>query len=296
MKKAGFAALAAFLLSAVFHLPTSRALGPLAISFIDVGQGDAILIQDPYRFDILIDGGTTTGGDAVVEYLRELAVDDVDVMIATHADADHIGGLTTVLSMTDIPVQQVYYNGYQGNSNTWTKFVAAVEAAELILTPMQYPEIFRWGDITAAVLNPEPDLVEPETNESCVVLSLSYGMHTFLFTCDISTEDEEALLDGGREVRANVLKVAHHGSKNSSCSRFLSAVGMQDAIISVGLRNQYGHPAPETLARIAEAGANIYRTDLHGTVMLTSDGSSYTITPSKVVFEFEVYLPVVVRE
>ncbi len=295
MKRYSISIFASILIVAVnifTNPPTTEADAPLSISYIDVGQGDSILIRDPDGTDILIDGGTTTGGEAVVDYLRDMLVDDVDIMLATHADADHIGGLIDVLNMNDIPVVQVLYNGYPGTTTTWNNFVSAVASEGITLTVAQYPQELTWGAVNVSVLNPIAGLVDPETNEACVVVLLTYGTNKFLFTCDIDNTVEAEILIRGSVVSANVLKVAHHGSKYASSAEFLSAVGMDNAVISVG-ENGYGHPAQETIDRLIAAGATVYRTDQDGTVVVTSDGANYAVTISTEPITYTVYLPVI---
>ena len=263
--------------------------GLLSISFINVGQGDSILLHDDSNFDILIDGGRASAGPTVTAYLRQQHIDDIDVMVATHADEDHIGGLIDVLQMTDVPVRSVVYNGYAGTTATWNDFVTAVQQEGLVPSPLQYPSAVRWGSVTGTVLNPEPGLINPDQNDASVVLLFTHGSVKSLFTADISSTAETALIARGVSVAAQVLKVAHHGSKYGTGTPFLAAVQPLDAIISVGT-NSYGHPAPETLSRLAAAGARIWRTDRQGTIVVTDDGSQYSVTYTQYFF-----MPMILR-
>lgn len=211
-------------------------------------------------------------------------------MISSHADIDHIGGLIDALEMTDIPVEAVMYKSYPGTTDTWNNFVTAVTNEGLILTTLQYPSSYTWGETTAHILNPVASLVDPETNDASVVIMLEHGDNRFLFTGDIDSEVEADILARGAPVAADVLKVAHHGSQYSSSEAFLSAVLPDNAVISVG-ENSYGHPAAETLARLTAVQAQIWRTDLDGTIVVDSNGFSYSI-----YFEnrrFSLYLPLV---
>jgi len=264
------------------------------VSFIDVGQGDSILVQDSNGFDVLIDGGKTSAGDAVLTYLRSRGVDDIEVMIATHADADHIGGLIDVLEADDIPVYQVIYNGYPGTTDTWNDFVAAVTTEGLTLEATNYPETHLWGGITAYTLNPLPGLTAPDQNDASVVMLIDHANVEILLTGDISEGVELQVASRGIpywddfHCCAEILKVAHHGSKYSTSPSFLSTVRPEDAVISVG-DNSYGHPAPETLDRLAAAGVTVWRTDEHGTILTISDGIIANIR----VFLNELFLPLV---
>jgi competence protein ComEC len=260
----------------------------LVVSFINVGQGDSILIRDPGGFDVLIDGGKSSAGPTVVAYLRQQSVDDIDVMLASHADSDHIGGLIDVLNATDIPVKAVLYNGYPGDTDTWKNFATAVANDGLTLTPAVFPLTYTWGTTSAQILNPVTGLLNPDQNAASVVVLLVYGQTRFLFTGDIDSTVEATIVARGTPIPAQILKVAHHGSEFSSSEAFLSAVNPEQAIISVG-RNSYGHPSSETIARLLAAGAKIWRTDYKGTILVRTDGLVYTIRGAL------IFMPVLAR-
>ena len=271
--------------------PSSSTTTTLTVSFIDVGQGDSIWIHDSDNFDILIDGGKPAAGPTVLSYLRAHSIDDIDVMLATHPDSDHIGGLIDVLDATDIPVEQVLYNGYPGDTATWTDFTTAVTNEGLTLTTAQYPTEYTWGSTTAQILNPISGLSSPETNDASVVVLLSHGNVRFLFPGDISSSVESAVVAHGTPVAAQVLKVAHHGSAYSSSASFLSAVNPLEAVISVGV-NTYGHPSPDTISRLLAAGARVWRTDQQGSIVIVSNGSTYNVTSPVIYF---LYLPLIMN-
>jgi competence protein ComEC len=210
-------------------------------------------------------------------------------MVATHADEDHIGGLIDVLQMTDVPIRAVIYNGYDGATETWNDFVAAVHQEGLVPSSLQYPGAFKWGSVTGSVLNPEPGLINPDQDDASLVLLITHENVKFMFPADIGLTTETTLVARGTPLAAQVLKVAHHGSKGSTGTAFLSAVQPLDAIISVGT-NSYGHPTLETLARLQAAGARIWRTDQQGTIVVTDDGSDYRITHTQYLF-----LPMIFR-
>jgi competence protein ComEC len=161
----------------------------------------------------------------------------------------------------------------------------------LQLTPAQYPDTFSWGDMTVNVLNPEPGLSNPETNNASVVLLVRHGSVDFLFTGDIDATQEVKVIAHGTPVAAEILKVAHHGSNYSSGADFLAAVAPQDAIISVG-PNSYGHPGADTLSRLMTVGAQIWRTDQSGTIVVLSNGITYTITGDQYI----LYLPLILNQ
>jgi len=259
-------------------------------SFINVGQGDSALIQDGSGFDVLIDGGVAPAGGTVTQFLRDHGATDLEVMLASHADADHIGGLIAVLQAPDITTHAVLYNGYPGTTSTWNSFVAAAAARGLTLTPVQFPSVLTWGDMTAYVLNPAAGLSSPATNDASVVVRLDYGQVRELFTGDIGAAVEATVVARQTPVAAELLKVPHHGSVYSSSAAFLSAVHPQVAVISVGL-NSYGHPSPQTISRLQASGGVIYRTDRLGNITASSDGVTYSLVPT--AGPDHLFLPVV---
>ena len=263
------------------------------VSFIDVGQGDSALIHDDNNFDVLIDGGIRSSGPTVVAYLRDQSIDDIEVMVASHSDADHIGGLIDVLQAADIPVESVLYNGYPGTTLTWNDFINEVSNQGLTLEVAQFPQEYTWGSMTAYVLNPPSGLVSPEQNEASVVILVKHGDIDFLFTGDVGSSTETNILARGTPVASEVLKVAHHGSAYSSSATFLSAVSPEYALISVG-DNSYGHPSQDTLDRLTAAGATTLRTDQDGTIVFTSDGVTYSLPASTPVYT--IFLPLILKD
>jgi competence protein ComEC len=258
--------------------PQSPELNTLKISFIDVGRGDGALIQSPDGFNLLIDGGKPEAGPTVVAYLRKNKVPDIDVMVASHTDNDHFGGLIDVLE-SNIPVRRVFYNGYPESTDNWYAFLEAVEDKGLTLRSMRYPKTYTWGEITAYVLNPASSSlysVESDTNRQSVVLLLQYGENRFLFTGDIDSTAEAQIIARRTPLAADILKVAHHGSASSSSANFLARVHPDYAIISVG-PNSYGLPEAEAIERLEAAGATVLRTDRIGTIIVMSNGSQYSV-------------------
>jgi competence protein ComEC len=296
MKRKIFFVISLIALGLFLYLPSNPAQsedsGTSQISFIDVGQGDSILMQDPHGFDVLIDGGPTAAGLRVVDYLRSLGVTELEVILNTHADADHVGGLVAVLGASDISVGTIYYNGYDGSTATWNNFVAAANAHSIPMVAAQFPGILTWGDFTVYILNPAPGLNDPEQNDVSVVARIDFNTTRFLFPGDINSTIEATVVARETPVAAQVLKVAHHGSKYSSSAPFLAAVDADNGVISVG-QNSYGHPAPETLARLAAQGAQVWRTDEVGTIVVLSDGVQ-VVFPA-IALGYWIHLPVVTR-
>ncbi|HEY3345493.1 MAG TPA: lamin tail domain-containing protein [Anaerolineaceae bacterium] len=256
----------------------SRAATNQTTAFINVGEGDSALIQDSGGFNVLIDGGKPAAGPTVVAYLRAHSVTHLDVMVASHADSDHIGGLIDVLHAPDITTTQIIYNGYPGDTATWTDFADAAQACGLTLTPVQFPAELTWGSMRAYVLNPSAGLVNPETNAASEVLrvDVNNGAMRYLFTGDMDATIEATVIARQTPLASQVLKVAHHGSAGSSSLAFLAAVQPQAAVISVGANN-YGHPAAQTVSRLLSAGAQVYQTDRSGSIQVVSSGDRLTL-------------------
>jgi competence protein ComEC len=250
--------------------------GLLSVTYLDVGQGDSALIRGPDGFDVLIDGGRVGAGPTVVAYLRNASVDDIDVMLASHNDADHIGGLVDVLEINDIPVRQVLYNGYDADTDLFRAFATAAAQEGAPLQAAQFPASYSWGLMAAEVLNPPPGLPANVTqNDASVLVLITYGDTKLLFPGDIETGGEAQVLSRDTPVAAQVLKVAHHGSDSSTSPDFLAAVLPTDAVISVGSGNPYGHPDQEVLDSLEALGVEIWRTDINRNIYLSSDGTAY---------------------
>ncbi|MBU0495889.1 MAG: MBL fold metallo-hydrolase [Chloroflexi bacterium] len=264
----------------------------LQVTYLDVGQGDSIWLHATDGTDVLIDGGPVAAGPSVVAYLQDQGLDDIEVLVLTHGDADHVGGLIAVLRST-IPVDQVLYNGLDHTTATYASFLAELQTRGLTPVPAQAGQTYAWGPLDATVLNPQVPGTGDQ-NEDSVVLAVAYGAVRWLFTGDIGSATEQTILlsDTLRAgAAADVLKVAHHGSRYSSSAPFLAAVGAELAVICVGADNPYGHPAAETLARLQAAGARIMRTDHNGTIIIHTEGQTFQVEP-----HYWVFLPLVARQ
>jgi competence protein ComEC len=289
-----FISLLASLLVLAFALPVhSSGNGSAQISYIDVAQGDSALVQDPSGFDVLIDGGPTEAGPAVVDYIRTHSDKTIDVLLISHPHEDHIGGLLDVLQANDITITQILY-AYPGSTQTWTNLVALANARSIPMTVTTFPAVLHWGQFDAYILNPAPGLTDPDPNDSSLVARIDYNQTRFLFPGDISATAEATVVARQTPVASDVLKVAHHGSAYSSSQTFLSAVQPTAGVISVGTGNTYGHPAGSTLARLAADNIRVWRTDQSGTVLMTSDGLSVTFPTQDL--SVKVFLPLVQRQ
>jgi len=252
------------------------AAAELQVHFINVGQGDAILID--YRtVEVLIDGGETSPG--VVPYLRNYVDGDLEAMVATHPHADHIGGLIDVLR--SFQVDNIYWNGETATTKVYGDFMALAKAEpKALLQQLKRGDTVNVDGLAFAVLNP-PGPSFKETNDNSIALKLKYGDTRFLFEGDAQQEAESSMLAAGLNMATDILKVGHHGSRSSSSMPFLQAVSPQIAVYMAGINNSYGHPHAETLAALNQVGAQIYGTDIHSTIVVATDGQKYTLTTEK---------------
>jgi beta-lactamase superfamily II metal-dependent hydrolase len=277
-------------------LTPSAATGLLQVTFLDVSQGDAAWLKTPDGLDILIDGGYQSEGPGLVSYLQEHGVIDIEVIVLSHPHADHVGGLITVLeNMENMEVDEALTNCQSYDSATYQEFQKLLLDKAIPTTRVRDGNNFTWGGVSAAAVNPPEPLMSgtaSDANNNSVVLRITYGSIDFLFTGDVQSEAEAAILGRGAALKAEVLKVAHHGSDTSSTASFLSLVDPEFAIISVG-PNTYGHPSADTLQRLRDAGATIYRTDLNGTIVVTTDGTNYWIE-EEIPLTY-TYLPLIMK-
>lgn len=257
--------------------PTPSSTTNLTVYFIDVGQGDSILI-DLGDIEVLIDGGDR--GPGVLNYLSSYVDGALEVMIATHPHADHIGGLIDVLAKYQ--VMDIWLNGDNTTSATFSQFMNSVNAEGATIHQAERGNIIQAGNLTFIVLNPAKPLLS-NTNDNSIVLSLKYGDIDFLFTGDAENKAEAAML--AQSVvpvpDIEILKVGHHGSKTASSPQFLNVVKPDVAIYSCGLGNSYGHPHKETIDNLNSVGAKIYGTNTFGTIEVITDGKTYSVQTTK---------------
>ncbi len=266
----------AVLFICLFGWVSNAAAGPVLVDFLDIGQGDAILIRTPEK-TALIDAGDKSSNTE--DQLRELGVYRIDLLIATHPHADHIGRMPQVVSQFDIGLYMD--NGMPHTTGIYTDTMQIVEDREIPYKTARNGQRLNFGDdVTFDVLFPsEPLLTETRSdwNSNSVVVRMVHDDVTMLFTGDAEEPTELALLDAGLEP-VNLLKVAHHGSRHSTRREFLDAVDPDIAVISCGRRNRFDHPGTETLDRLKDAEVTVYRTDLSYNVRALSDGTTIQIT------------------
>ena len=247
--------------------------GTLEVHYIDVGQADSALLLCGGE-SMLIDGGNVADSDLVVAYLADQGVEELDYVVCTHAHEDHVGGLAGALSQ--YPAGEVLSPVTEYDSQAFGNFLKYTQEQGLSLTVPEPGDTWTVGTAAVTVLGPVQDY--DDTNNTSIVLRVDFGETSFLFTGDMERTAEEDLLESGAWLEADVLKVGHHGSDTSTSYPFLREVDPDYAVISVGENNDYGHPSEDTLSRLRDDDVTVYRTDLQGDVVCTSDGTSLTFT------------------
>ena len=271
------------------------AAGRLRVDFLDVGQGDAALVTMPDGATLLVDGGGRPRwrdagddgaefepdrrgvGEAVVsEFLWRRGLVAVDYVLATHAHADHLRGLTDILN--NFRVRAVLVARAPEADEEFARFARAARARGVSVYVISRGDALQFGPAVAEVLWPPPAPEPggaPSGNDDSVVLRLRYGARSFLLAGDIERASESALLAAGEDLRADAVKVAHHGSRTSSTEEFVASVRPRVAVVSVGLDSPYGHPHPEVVRRWLASGARLLTTGRCGTVTLSTDGNDF---------------------
>lgn len=268
-----------FILLLVILIAPAMAYVPdtLTVTVIDVGESDAIMVQAPNGHAMLIDAGRKGDAVTVSDALATEGITRLDYVVGTHEDADHIGGMVSVLSY--MTVGEYVNNGVEGSDPSQTTlFLRTYLASRSII-----PRAVTAGDtlaldptnVTVSVLNPQADRGSDD-NSASVVLRLTFGTQSFLLAADADERAEERMIASGQQLTAQVLKVGHHGSKSATTPAFIAAVDPSLAVISVG-PNSYGHPDPAVIARLEASGATVYRTDTSGTIRIMAARTGYGV-------------------
>lgn len=260
----------------------------LRVHILDVGQGDSILIIAPGGKTVLVDAGVPGSGKVVMDAMQRYNLKQIDLMVATHAHADHIGGADEVIRATR--VLSVLDSQVPNPTKNYEDFLKAIResgAKYIGASPGQKFDL--GGNAVLTVLAPVQPLFTKdqlrsganEPNANSVVTRLDYGDFSLLLTGDAEAETEARLMKSGANMKAKVLKVGHHGSRYASSEAFLRDGGFEAALISDGADNRYGHPSQEALDRFKALGIKIYRTDLQGEITLTTRGQGYQIQTAR---------------
>lgn len=250
------------------------------VHFLDVGQGESILIQTA-NHAILVDGGSASASQTVIDYIKSQGINKLDAVIATHPHQDHIGGLVSVIKT--FPVERFYMPNKAHTTQTFANLIEAVNQSGAKRIQAKAGVSFEFDDAKAEFLAPNSANYD-SLNDYSAVLKITHGQNSFLLTGDAERVSEQEMLDAGYDLKATVLKAGNHGSNTSTTDAFLKAVSPDCAVISCGKDNEYGLPHQEVLSRLAAAGVGICRTDQLGTILATSDGQrvAFHIRPSSV--------------
>ncbi|MBD5644183.1 MBL fold metallo-hydrolase [Clostridium botulinum] len=250
---------------------TSNKSNELKVHYIDVGQGDSILVQTKDK-NILIDAGTRKSSDSLISYLKKQHIKKLDYVIATHPHEDHIGGMPKVIE--EFEISNFYAPKKTANTKIFKDMILQLKKKNLKIN------VAKKGISLDLSNNSSLDFLAPvkdnykNTNDSSAVVKLTHGNTKFLFTGDAEKTSEKDILNSNEDLSSNVLKVGHHGSHSSSSKEFLDKINPKIAIISCGKNNDYGHPHKETMKELNKRNIEVYRTDIDGNIVLTSDGEN----------------------
>ena len=258
---------------------THAATGVLTVHFLDVGQADSEFIELPDGRTLLIDAGNSENGGAVVRFIKAAGYDTIDFLVATHPHADHIGGMAEVIN--DLNIRSIYMPKVTDNTKTFTDLLKTIRAKGLqVSTAKAGVILIDDSGLKVSMLSPVSSDYD-ELNNYSAVMRIVYRQTSFIFMGDAQALSENALVKSGVDLRADVLKVGHHGSDTSTGKAFLQAVSPKIAVISVGAGNDYGHPAAATLTKLTKIGAAVYRTDKNGRITVTTDGTALNVTTDR---------------
>jgi competence protein ComEC len=256
-----------------YFTPEGSISQPLNITIIDVGQGDAILVQSDNK-NMLIDAGPNSSSLNLVNSLTKMKINRFEVVVATHPHEDHIGGLDSVINKFDI--DQVIMPQVSANTQTFNDVLQAIHNKGLTVTAPVPENNFTLGSALCAILAPNIPSYE-DINSYSIVMRVVYGNITFLFMGDAGLDSETDIISKGYSLNSDVIKIGHHGSSSSTSDELIKAVNPRYAVISSGQDNDYGHPHKETISKLNSAGVIIYRTDLNGDVTFSSNGTNLVV-------------------
>lgn len=245
-----------------------------SVSFIDVGQADSVLIRNG-NYNMLIDAGNNEDGEKLVNYFKSLGIEEFTYVFATHPHEDHIGGMDDIIN--NFKIDNYYMSNKLSTTKTFMDVLDALDGRNLKYTVPNKGDTLKLGDANIKVIYPGDD--KSNINDSSIVLKITYGKNSFLLTGDATSNVERKIYN--EDIKSDVLKVAHHGSSYSSTDVFLDRVKPYYAVISVGKNNIYNHPSNKTLEKLNKRNIKVYRTDLDGTIVFTSDGENLSVKALK---------------
>lgn len=245
-----------------------------SVSFIDVGQADSVLIRNG-NYNMLIDAGNNEDGEKLVNYFKSLGIEEFTYVFATHPHEDHIGGMDDIIN--NFKIDNYYMSNKLSTTKTFMDVLDALDGRNLKYTVPNKGDTLKLGDANIKVIYPGDD--KSNINDSSIVLKVTYGKNSFLLTGDATSNVERKIYN--EDIKSDVLKVAHHGSSYSSTDVFLDKVKPYYAVISVGKNNIYNHPSNKTLEKLNKRNIKVYRTDLDGTIVFTSDGENLSVKALK---------------
>lgn len=285
MKRRGFfffIGFVAFVMVSVYSQAFAEWEENLTIHFIDVGQADATVLLCGGEV-LMIDGGNPSDSSLVFSYLRNtLGIDHIDYMIATHPHDDHIGGLAAALNACSVGVLYSPISKY--DSESFEHLLKYADKHNLSITVPQAGDEFKLGNATVQIISPIKHY--GNINDMSISVRITHGSNSFLFTGDAEWDAEHDMVNSEFFLKSTLLHVGHHGSNTSSSYVFLREVMPEYAVISVGIDNPYDHPSENTLSRLQDTGARIFRTDIHGDIICTSDGVSIQFETEHIADEY----------
>jgi competence protein ComEC len=255
--------------------PDEPTQGELEVHFLDVGQADATLLRHD-EVTVLIDTGHWQRSD-VIDHLDDLGVEQLDLVVVTHPHADHVGQFDQVLETYD--VDEVWWSGSETTTQTFERALDALEASDAAYEEPRAGDTTTLGPLEVEVVNPPEDVDLGDLHDANLAMRITFGELRLLFTGDAEAATEERMVEqAGGTLAADVLQLGHHGSDTSTTPDLLDAVDPEVAVYSAGTDNTYGHPHAEVLDRLDAAGVTVHGTPEDGTVVVTSDGSSWSVS------------------
>lgn len=246
--------------------------GTLTVHYLDVGEGNAALIESQGHF-MLVDGGDRDYSAKVVAMLKSFGVETLDYVIVSHFDADHLNGIVGALHV--FSVDTVLAPDYTANTNIYRSYVSIMQEKGLAAVTPQVGDVFAFGDASFTIVGPTR-YDHGDVNDNSIAVRLVFGRNSFLFTGDAEAESESEMLSAGQDLDVDVLEAGHHGSDSSTSQRLLDAASPEAVVVSCGAGNSYGHPTRTVMERLQAKGVTLFRTDVQGDISVTSDGVDLT--------------------